>query len=310
MGKIDAKEFRNALGAFATGVTIITAHGVGGRNVGVTANSFNSVSMDPPLVLWSLDKNSGSLDIFSKADYFAVHILSADQVSLSNRFASRLEDKYEGIEFISGLGDVPLLEGCAARFVCQNKFQYEGGDHIIFVGEVEDFEHFGRRALLYHQGCYAVSDPHPAVAPPKSGQETKGGFVDDYLNYLLAKAAQLFEQHFEPVLEGAGLSHVNWRVLAVLSDKSSMTAEQIANIIIIPVGQLGQILEEMETKFLIKKQNDTYSLSDSGEEVAIELLAGAKAHETDVLGTFKADEALMLKSALKKLINWVGSEES
>ena len=130
--------FRKALGSFATGVTIVTTCADGER-FGVTANSFNSVSLDPPLVLWSLAKSAASHAAFAAAPGFAVHILAADQQDLSNRFARKGADKFAGLSLESGRAGVPLLAGCAARFECRTTYQYEGGDHIIFVGEVIDF---------------------------------------------------------------------------------------------------------------------------------------------------------------------------
>jgi 3-hydroxy-9,10-secoandrosta-1,3,5(10)-triene-9,17-dione monooxygenase reductase component len=119
MSGMEQKDFRNALGRFATGVTVITTFDAGGTPVGVTANSFNSVSLDPPMILWSLAKTSHSMSAFADAHQFAVHILSADQESLSNQFAAKGTDKFAGISLDSA--EVPLLTGCAARFLCHTQ---------------------------------------------------------------------------------------------------------------------------------------------------------------------------------------------
>jgi len=153
--KIDPREFRNALGSFVTGVTIVTTLDETGQPVGLTANSFNSVSLDPPLVLWSLGLNSGSLSAFRNAPYWAVHILAADQQDLSGRFAQRGVDKFAGLDTETGPGGIPLLRDCAARFVCRTAFEYEGGDHAIFVGAVESFTSVPAVPLAYHEGRYA-----------------------------------------------------------------------------------------------------------------------------------------------------------
>src|SRR5882672_787909 len=125
----DAMEFRRALGSFATGVTIITTRAQDGTPLGLTVNSFNSVSLNPPLVLWSLANNSMSLDAFRAAPNWAVHVLAADQEELSGRFAKRGIDKFAGLELDTGAGNIPLLRGCSARFQCRTAFQQEGGDH-------------------------------------------------------------------------------------------------------------------------------------------------------------------------------------
>lgn len=151
---IELTQLRKALGSFATGVTIVTTCGEDGKDHGLTANSFNSVSMDPPMVLWSLGKKSSSLMVFSRASHFAVHVLSADQESISNRFAKSGTDKFAGCAVERGHGNVPLLDGCSAIFECRVAHRYEGGDHIIFVGEVLNFDSFSRPPLVFHAGQY------------------------------------------------------------------------------------------------------------------------------------------------------------
>src|SRR5271155_3643349 len=122
----DSREFRSALGAFTTGVTVVTAVGPDGARVGVTANSFNSVSLDPPMILWSLAKSSRSLAVFEQAAYWAVHILAAHQDDLSNHFAKSGADKFAGLDTETGAGGVPLLKDYATRLQCKTAFMYEG----------------------------------------------------------------------------------------------------------------------------------------------------------------------------------------
>lgn len=153
---VDSRQFRQALGAFATGVTIVTTRDRDGNDVGLTVNSFNSVSLEPPLVLWSLARSSEQLmSAFADATHFAVHVLAADQEALSNRFASRGIDKFAGLATHRGIDGIPLLAGCAACFQCQTVQRYAGGDHQIFIGEVVDFENFQLPPLLFHAGQYA-----------------------------------------------------------------------------------------------------------------------------------------------------------
>src|SRR5438874_864278 len=126
---IDTRQFRSALGSFTTGVTIVTTRDRSGQDIGLTVNSFSSVSLEPPLVLWSLAKSAASHPAFLEAKYFAVHILAADQEQTSNRFSQRGADKFLGLQCARGHGGIPLLEGCAARFECASAFRHEGGDH-------------------------------------------------------------------------------------------------------------------------------------------------------------------------------------
>ena len=124
--RADPKAYRSALGSFATGVTVITTPGDDGAPVGLTANSFNSVSLDPPMVLWSLARRSHSLPAFRAARHWAVHVLAAEQQALSDRFARSGTDKFAGVAITRGEAGVTLLEGCAARFECRASFEYEG----------------------------------------------------------------------------------------------------------------------------------------------------------------------------------------
>ena len=154
------REFRASLGMFATGVTIVTARTAEGERVGLTANSFNSVSLDPPLVLWSLARAAGSLPAFSAGSHYAINILAADQKALAERFAARGADRWTGVAFTEGAGRAPLLAGAAATFECFNRSRYEEGDHVIFVGEVERCTHRADASpLLFHGGKFYTEHP-------------------------------------------------------------------------------------------------------------------------------------------------------
>jgi flavin reductase (DIM6/NTAB) family NADH-FMN oxidoreductase RutF len=154
------EHFRHALGMFATGVTIVTARDVNGMRVGLTANSFNSVSLAPPLVLWSLSKHAGSMPAFTRGSHYAINILAADQRELAERFASKEPDRFAGVPFREGAGGALILEGSAAVFECFNRSQYEEGDHVIFVGEVERCtRREGAQPLIFHGGRYFAELP-------------------------------------------------------------------------------------------------------------------------------------------------------
>ncbi|HKO88095.1 MAG TPA: flavin reductase family protein [Burkholderiales bacterium] len=151
----DKCDLRHALGAYATGVVIVSTCDASGEPVGITVNSFASLSLDPPLVLWSLNAQSPSRRHFDAAPYFAINVLTVDQVSLSRRFATRRAQKFEDVPTRQGLGGVPLFEGSAAIFQCRRVARHEGGDHVIYIGEVQAHEHFPDRApLVFHAGHY------------------------------------------------------------------------------------------------------------------------------------------------------------
>ena len=154
----DKAEFRKTLGQFATGVTVITTLDKNGNDVGVTASSFNSLSMDPPMILWSLDNTAYSLPAFQHTKYFNVHVLGVGQDNLSNCFAKPGTDKFEGIKTTKGLGGVPILPHYSALFECKTAHHYPGGDHVIIVGEVIKFHRNDNAPLVFHGGQYAGID--------------------------------------------------------------------------------------------------------------------------------------------------------
>lgn len=152
---IDARGFRDALGKFATGIAVVTAQAPDGQLIGLTINSFTSVSLEPPLVLWCLADTSPNLEAFRTCSHYVIHILAQDQEALSQHFATRQEDKFATIPWQPGLGGAPLLPDCCARFEVANSQQYPGGDHLILVGEVQSFSaEEAVNPLLYYSGNY------------------------------------------------------------------------------------------------------------------------------------------------------------
>jgi flavin reductase (DIM6/NTAB) family NADH-FMN oxidoreductase RutF len=155
----NTRELRNALGSFATGVTIITTRDREGKLHGMTANSFTSVSLSPPLVLWSSSLYAQSLPAFQEATHFVVNILAFDQIELSNHFAKQSDDKFINVAHIIPESGAPVLIGAAAHFECRNEFRHYGGDHIIFIGHVERFAYTDRPTLLFCRGKYMRGEP-------------------------------------------------------------------------------------------------------------------------------------------------------
>ena len=154
----DTREFRRALGTFPTGVAVVTTRAASGAFVGLTINSFSSLSLEPPLVLWSLNVASPNLAVFDRARYFAVNILAEDQVELSKRFASQVANKFLDLEVHAGLGGVPLIAGCTACLECRAAARHNGGDHILFIGHVERFGYdTQKRPLVFYAGRYLAA---------------------------------------------------------------------------------------------------------------------------------------------------------
>ncbi|CAM3601479.1 flavin reductase family protein [Polaromonas hydrogenivorans] len=307
---LDPKEFRAALGSFATGVTVITARAADGTAVGLTANSFNSVSIDPPMVLWSLSKRAYSLPVFTASEHWAVHVLAADQEPLSNRFARAGEDKFAGLDLEDNVASLPLLKGCAARFQCKTSFQYEGGDHIIFVGEVTSFERSDHPPLVFHAGRYALATQKDPSLPQARSARVAGGFSEDLLGYLLGRAFFQFHEGLRSKLNAHGLSDPQWWVIAALTAKDGVTAQAVDAAISYSLGCASEpILQSLlPTGWLAVEGVDEqgiaiYCLTTSGRDRSLHLLAAAKSIEVDMIARIGYADGALLKTLLHKFIH-------
>ena len=152
--ELSQDELRQTLGRFVTGVTIVTCLDAAGERVGLTANSFNALSLDPPLVLWSLRQASASIAAFSQASHFAVNVLCEDQAELSRRFARSSQAKFDAGVWSAGHGGAPVLAGCVAVFECRRQSHQVAGDHVLFIGEVQRIAGSAAMPLVYHAGHY------------------------------------------------------------------------------------------------------------------------------------------------------------
>ena len=155
-GLLDPRHLRNALGRFATGVTVITTCTARGKREGLTANSFAAVSLDPPLVSWSLKRLAPSFASFFEARHFAVNILSAGQRDLCRHFATPAHDKFDGLDFDEGLHGAPIIPGCLATFECRTENTFAGGDHLIFIGRVDRATYRDGEPLIFSAGRFCV----------------------------------------------------------------------------------------------------------------------------------------------------------
>ena len=297
----DTREFRNALGSFATGVTIITTRDEAGEPVGITANSFNSVSLDPPMVLWSLAKTSRSLAAFERTKHWAVHILSAEQEALSNRFAKSGADKFAGLPQLPGVAGTPLLEGCATRLQCETSFVHEGGDHLIFVGRVLAFDRNELPPLAFHSGRYALIARKAEAPPPEAAR--KPGWSQDHLPYLLGRAYfQIYGRIREQAL-ALGLDEAAHFTLATLLMQPASTLEQL-NAVFLHTGCRTDTatLRALTLRGLVSESGPPYSLSEQGRSLTLQLVAAAEAIEAEVLGRYGDADGLALKNLLRHLV--------
>lgn len=303
-----ARSFRDALGAFATGVTIVTTVDPAGADVGLTANSFNSVSLDPPMVLWSLAKNSSCLPAFVAAPYFAVHVLAHDQDHLSAQFSRRGIDRFAGLKVLRGQGGVPLLEGCSARFECRTEFQYEGGDHVIFVGRVEKFDRSNQTPLVFHGGQYALAINKLREEPAAENAEPDSSFSQDFLIYLLGRAHHQLFLELRKELERRGLSEDQWFVLSLLGASDNRMLAELDRLLAYTGKRVTyELVAGLAAADLVRLQgafdpHARVTLTPAGRRVVIELVSAAKAAEEDAQRNLDQGEIHVLKRALRTVI--------
>ena len=294
---------RTALGSFVTGVTVITTSDHAGVDYGVTANSFNSVSIEPPLVLWSLSKNSSSLPAFASSTRFAIHVLASDQVDLSARFAQRGTDKFAELDFERGEERVPLLPGCSARFICRPAYSYEGGDHVIFVGEVLEFEHRDIAPLAFHGGSYALT--------AKRKKTAEGNFRS--LTHLIQSC---YFHLLTPVRKERERLSISLREHYLLNSLFANPDLDLAGINEI-IGYTGVRAEECDASSLVKRgflhgasegNLDRFRLTERGREVVIGLIGASVVKETELATTLGVLDLDILKELLVRVLDSISAE--
>lgn len=302
----DPRAFRRALGNFATGVTVVTATDPCGRKVGVTANSFNSVSLDPPLVLWSIDKRSNSHEVFEQASHFAINVLAADQIDLSNNFARPRDDRFAGIEYQPGEGGAPVFADCSARFHCENYQQVDGGDHWIMIGKVVAFDDFGRAPLLYHQGAYSMVLPHTRMTKRDDSQAPSSHFqgrLRDNLYYLMTQAVRAYQSSYQPRQLSTGLRTSEARMLLVLESDARLSPNDLLREVAMPVREIHEAVANLKRKGLVNEDDKGVRLTAAGVEQTEELWAIAQAQQEAVFAEFSEGQVESFRTVLKRLIS-------
>ena len=307
-GNIDAKLFRQALGTFTTGVTIVTTVDDAGNDVGVTANSFNSVSLDPPMVLWSIARTSSNIATFTAASHFAVHILSNDQDVLASHFSKRGVDRFAGLNLERGPGKVPLLEGCAARFQCRMAFQYEGGDHVILVGEVLAFDHHDRDPLVFKSGrfAYALPKAHEPSASSATAVSAPSAFAPDFLIYQLGRAYHQLFARLHPEFERHGLDDSEYFALSMLGVRDGRRVSELDKLVSYSgtriTSESAHKLDKLGFVNVSAESDARLTLTPAGQHLVVELLAAAQAASDDAEKGFDPSEVRLLRQLLDRVI--------
>lgn len=301
----DPKAFRRALGNFATGVTIITTVGPDGEKVGVTASSFNSLSMDPPLVLWSSMKEARSCAAFENASHFAVNILSSDQMDMSNHFARQQDDKFAGFEWEEGLGGAPIFPNAAGRFQCETYDKLDGGDHWIFVGKVIEFDDFGHAPLCFHQGSYSMVFSHPGAAPKQKVdvENVPGdGRMWNHKFFMMLRAIRAYQDRYQPKVTALDVNLIESRSLLVLSDISGLDEEQLSVHVNTPFEEVHEAVMNLSNRGMIVVEDGMLSLTLTGQDKADECWEVAVAHADDSFGDFTKEQMDTFTTVLKGLL--------
>lgn len=274
--------------------------------MGVTASSFNSVSLDPPLVLWSLAKSARSMTAFQESGFFCVHVLGASQEALSGQFATPGADKFSGQDWTRGHGDVPLLPEYAARFQCRTTHTYEGGDHLIFVGEVLDFEKTDEPPLVFHGGRYALAKTKGSGEKPGAAVDvTHGTFTENFFLYLLARAHFQASAALREHWARANINEDEYLTLTMLGLGGPLSLQELQ----VRLEHTGHapgfdVLSGLIDKGYVTETADgtRFSITVKGRELYLALLAHSKTIEEELLAGFSAAEISDVRSFLQRFI--------
>ena len=302
----DPRTLRDAFGAFATGVTIVTTRDAIGLDVGLTANSFSSVSLKPPMVLWSLANSSSSVEAFRTSNHFAVHVLSTDQDSLSTQFAKRDVDRFAGVATERGPGGIPVLKDYTARFVCRTRHRYEGGDHIIFVGEILEFQHSRKPPLLFHGGRYGMLLPRDALEPDIAAESRTTLTPNDLLFYV-SQAYFRMRQHALKKRRQRGWTEEEYAIISVLGHEDGLMVRELAARTEAKARAItSEMLSRLEARGMIRtelpvKAENFVWLTQAGRDAVMEIMSILKAGEIEAVAGLDRSEVHVLKSLLARI---------
>jgi flavin reductase (DIM6/NTAB) family NADH-FMN oxidoreductase RutF/DNA-binding MarR family transcriptional regulator len=287
---IDPRAFRRCLGQFSTGVTVVTS-ATGGSRAGVTANSFSSLSIDPPLVLWSISRTSRSFAQFAKADHFTINVLATGQIEVSQRFAGMAEDKFEGIEFETGANGSPILPGVSGYLECRCEARYPGGDHLILVGRVERFARFSGHPLVFSQGRYAVAGTHPALARV-TADATPSSFGNDSnrLSGLIFQAHRASWLAFDIYRNEEALTFPQGMILFAIW-REPLAIAAIADRVLLPANLVADECKEFsERALIVTDQQGRIALTEAGRQLHERIRQRAMEFEAGQLRDFTAEQ--------------------
>ena len=300
---LDGRMFRRCLGQYGTGIAIITTE-ADGRRGAVTVNSFASVSLEPPLVLWSIAHTSRSCELFASSGRFAVNILSAKQMDVSRHFSGKLDDKFADAAWVRGDFGSPLLDGCLAHFECETYSQVDGGDHTILIGLVKRASRFEGDPLLFSQGQYSVADSHPDASPTPEASGTKPNTTaEGTIVSQIFEAHNLLSTRFDEHRRAEGLHLSIARIIACMYDRPGLKIEQLAAATLLGQRDTEDAISELLERGLLIDSGGGYSLTDAGRHLRVAIQARWIAFQhAQIDGIPEADLRATIRT-LSKLIN-------
>lgn len=298
----DPAAFRRCLGQFGTGVTVITAAS-GDDLVGMTANSFSSVSLNPPLILWSTKRTSQSFAAFQAATHFAVNVLSNDQIGLSKHFGRSGGDKFIDVAWTPGIGGAPLLVGTLCSFECRKTAEYPGGDHLIMLGEVQRFARYERGALLFAQGRYCQAADFPELPDRQTGRPHAPGPMNEFMTALMYRAHGVLSAALDEGRHAEGLTVLQSRLMAAIETLPGSTLESL-----LPELFLGRNAAENTVDELLRMgivhvgPGGALTLTEAGQDRNRALLARARSIEARELSDIPQSDIASCRRVLSRLV--------
>lgn len=295
----DARQFRQCLGRYATGVTIMTALGRSGP-VGITANSFASLSLDPPLILWSVGRGSRAFDAFARAPAFAVNILSQSQLDLAQRFSSAAADKFEGTNWRPGADGCPLLPGSVAQLECRVEWTADAGDHVLIIGRVNSFTATDADPLLFAQGRFASL----AVAEGKPGdtKSVERGGEPRFFFRLLFDAVHGLSNAFEDHRRAEKVTVAQLRMLIASCETPGNTVSDLSRRMLLSLQEAEDAISDLLARGYIRQQGPQVWPTELGVQRRADVARREADFNSEQLAALDPADIQATKRVLKALI--------
>lgn len=314
---LDVRALRGALGKYATGVAVITTK-LDGQPLGMTVNSFAAVSLDPPLILWSIQNSSGRFESFTRTERFSVNVLGAEQAHIARAVASAdaASSAFDSFDWSTGNNGSPLINGAIARFECSRQQVLPGGDHQIIIGKIEEISECAGEPLLFVKGGYARAEALPLPLTGADSEPDTSDTAEDIFLQALSSANYSLSTAFDNSRKKHGLSAVNSRVLKRLCS-GRLKPKELSDAAYLSEQSMRDALAELSEAGLVEFSDGYYAPTFTGRSLRERISRDAQAFNEEMLGGFSAtDIATTLKvlNTLAKLphreINKLQGEKS